>query len=276
MKKLICLLLLLIGTFAFAEETILYTSDTSASCSDYTFKDNFVITSNSGYFNDSNLKIGNPTDKGLPFIAMDVPEFTTTHYDILVPYETFLNDPNTGAGYIDNAKDIKSISITATTNRPYDEIILMYKTTPTGEVKYIKMPQDFDAIQSMVEFTLVFDNPLYKDISKRTLKASPVVGNEAEGIYLVGFRIKTNMPTSTQAYSPYSVLYIKSVSVIYDKAFTDEQTLLNNEVKSLFEIDEYNNLREKEIRKIEESKRLKDEELSKMDNAASTPEVSEK
>lgn len=201
----------------------------------------------------------------------------------MVPYPTFLNTPNTGAGYIDNAAAIKSIKITATTNRPYDEIILMYKTSLNGEIKYVKMPQDFNAIRSMEEFTLEFVNPLYEsNVNKRAIKASPVVGADADGIYLVGFRIKTNAPTGRNAYSPYSIFYLKSVSVVYDKAFTDEQINANKEFKQLFGIDEYASLREKATLDVEEEIRLKAEESSKMDGSdlasdkEATPDVSEK
>lgn len=224
---------------SFAEEAVLFDSSATANLDGYDYVSNFEITSESGYFSKKDLAIISPNEKGLRFIAKNVPKDVSTHYTILTSYPSFLNDSGTGAGSIYNAAAIKSIKVTATTNRPYDEIILLYSTSPKGVIKEIKMPQNFNEIHSMEEFVLTYDNPLYEsDVKKRDVSTSPVLGADADGIYLRGFRIKTNAPSGYSRYSEYSAFYLKNVNVIYDKAFTDEQIAAKDALKEEFGIDE--------------------------------------
>lgn len=277
MKKFLVLLIscLLLATSAFADETYLYKSDVTDDLNGYTFGDHFEITSQSGYFDNKNLFILEPNERGLRFLAKNVPEYISTSYDIIVPYPTFLNEANTGAGYIENAAAIKQIKVTASTNRPYDEIILLYKTTPKGPIHQVKMPQDFNQVRSLEEFVLTYDNPFYEaDVTKRDVKATPVVGSDTSGIYLVGFRVKTNAPSGRNAYAPYSIVCIKDVSIVYDKAFTDEQLALNKELKEDFGLDENAAMREKAIAETEEKIRLNEEEAAKMDHSDEVTETS--
>lgn len=263
------LAMLLLISSLFAEEAILFSSSAKADLDGYDYVSNFEITSNSGYFTKDNLKILAPNDKGLRFFANNVPKDTSTSYLILVAYPSFLNESGIGAGNIYNASSIKSIKVTATTNRPYDEIILLYSTSPTGEVKEIKMPQNFNRIRSMEEFTLFYENPLYEaDVSKRELETKPVLGADADGIYLRGFRIKTNAPTGFSAYSEYSVIYLKEVAIVYDKAFTDEQLEASRILKEEFGIDENKAITEKAKSEVAEKNRIRELNKSLMDAQA--------
>ena len=266
MKKLFAILFAAVFGFSvFAEEAILFSSSAKADLEGYDYVSNFEITSESGYFTKRDLQIKEPNDKGIRFIATGVPKDVSTHYTILTAYPSFLNESGTGAGVIYNAAAIKSIKITATTNRPYDEIILLYSTSPNGVIHEIKMPQDFNAIRSMKEFTLVYDNPLYEaDAKKREVSMAPVLGTDADGIYLRGFRIKTNAPSGYNRYSEYSVLYLKEVSVIYDKAFTDEQFEAMKTLKEEFGIDENKAATEKAKSMIAERNRVRETEKSLM------------
>lgn len=258
MKKLINLFFItLLTTVVFAQEQILFDSSVKADLNGFDYVSNFEITSDSGYFSKSNLEIIEPNEKGIRFCAKNVPNDTSTSYKILTAYPSFLNESIDGAGVIYNAASIKTVKITATTNRPYDEIILLYSTSPNGNIKEIKMPQNFDEIRSMEEFTLVYENPLYeKNVKKRELTTSPVLGAEVDGLYLRGFRIKTNAPNGFNVYSPYSAFYLKSVSVVCDKAFTEEQISANKALKEEFKIDENKNERNKAIKKVEEKNRI--------------------
>ena len=95
-----------------------------------------------------------------------------------------MNEADIGAGYISNAAAIKSIKVVFTTNRPYDNISVLYSTSVNGPTKEIKMPQDFNSIKSMVEAELFFENPLYEpDVKKREVKELPVLNNSDDGIY---------------------------------------------------------------------------------------------
>lgn len=265
LKKQITLFLLLISCSLFAQEQVLFDATAKADLYGYDYVSNFEIISESGYFTKDELKILQPNEKGIRFMATGVPKSVSTHYTILTSYPSFLNESGTGAGVIYNAGAIKQIKITATTNRPYDEIILLYSTSPSGVIHEIKMPQDFNAIRSMEEFTLVYDNPLYQeDVAKREVSAAPVLGADADGIYLRGFRIKTNAPSGYSSYSEYSVFYLKSVSIVCDKAFTDEQLEAMKALKEEFGIDENKAIREKTKSDIAERNRVRDNEKALM------------
>ena len=247
-----------------AQEQVLFDSAAKADVDGYDYVSNFEIDSTSGYFNKSQLTILEPSERGLRFCATKVPKDISTSYDVLTAYPSFLNDAE-GTGVIQNAGAIKSIKVTATTNRPYDEIILLYSTSPMGPVKSIKMPQDFNAIKSMEEFTLTYENPLYeKDYKKREVVTSPVLGADADGLYLRGFRIKTNAPSGYSTYSEYSVFYLKSVVVVCDKAFTDEQLEAAKTLKEEFGIKETGNVEKKVKADIAERNRIRENEKALM------------
>lgn len=268
MKKIFTVLLLLLCTSLFAEETVLIKADASAELEGFDFVTNFEITSDSGWFTNDKLFILDPNDKGFRFMAKDVPEYQPSNYKIVPAYPVFLNEPNTGAGFIENAATIKTIKVIATTNRPYDQISLLYSTSALGPTKEIKMPQDFNAIKSMEEFTLVFDNPLYEpDVKKREITTTPILGGDIEGLYLRGIKITTNPASGFSVYSPYSVFYLKEVSIIYDKLFTDEQLAEKKALKEDFGIDENAGMKEKAITAIKERERIRENEKALMDSS---------
>lgn len=266
MKRFLLFLRVMLTTMLLcAQEQVLFNSAAKADVDGYDYVSNFEIDSKSGYFNKSQLMILEPNEKGLRFIATKVPKDISTSYDILTAYPSFLNENVEGAGVIQNAGSIKSIKVTATTNRPYDEIILLYSTSPMGPIKSIKMPQDFNAIKSMEEFTLTFENPLYEsDYKKREVVTSPVLGADADGLYLRGFRIKTNAPSGYSTYSEYSVFYLKSVVVVCDKAFTGEQLEAAKTLKEEFGIKETENVEKRVKADIAERNRIREVEKTLM------------
>lgn len=270
MKKIISILLasiLILGSI-FAEEKVLFDASAKSDLEGYDYVSNFEMTSDSGYFRADQFKILEPTERGIRFIATKVPDNTSTNYKVLVAYPSFLNEDGAGTGFIYNVKYIKSIKVEATTNRPYDEIYLLYSTSPTGPVKKVLMPQDFNTIKSMEDYELVFNNPNYEpDPNKRDVKSSPVLGSEADGLYLIGFQIKTNAPTGYYTYSPYSVFYLRKVTIIYDKMFTDEQVENNKILKEEFGISPNTEAEKKAKANIAERNRLRATEASLMDNS---------
>lgn len=275
MKKLILLMLtaFMLVASSFAEEKVLFDSSAKSDLDGYDYISNFEMTSDSGYFRGDQFKILEPNDKGIRFLAKDVPDNISTSYKVLVSYPSFLNEDGAGTGYIYNVKYIKSIKIEATTNRPYDEIYLLYSTSPTGPVKRVLMPQDFSTIKSMEDYELIFNNPNYEpDPNKRDVKSVPVLGSDADGLYLVGFQIKTNAPNGYNAYSPYSVFYLRKVTVIYDKMFTDEQVENNKILKEEFGISPNTEAEKKAKAKIAERNRLRAVEESLMDNSSNNNE----
>lgn len=265
MKKLFVLFFSILALSVFAEEKVLFDSSASSDLDGYDYVSNFEITSDSGYFKKDQLKIVEPNEKGLRFIATKVPKNVSTSYKVVVPYPSFLNEDGVGTGYIYNVSYIKSIKIEATTNRAYDEIYLLYKTSPTGETKKVLLPQDFNNVKSMEDYELVWNNPSYEpDVNKRNIKAQPVLGNDADGLYLVGFQIKTNAPTGYNAYSPYSIFYLRKVTVIYDKMFTDEQIEASNALKEEFGLELNSELKQKAKDEVSQKNTLRENEKSKM------------
>lgn len=275
MKKFILAMLsvFMVTSIFYAEEKVLFDSSAKSDLDGYDYISNFEMASDSGYFGKYSFKILEPNDKGIRFIAFNVPNNLSTSYKVLTAYPSFLNEKDEGAGtgFIYNVKYIKSVKVEATTNRPYDEIILMYRTSPTGPVKEILMPQDFNAVHSMEPFELEFNNPSYiEDPNKRDPSASPVLGSDADGLYLVGFRIKTNAPSGYNIYSPYSVLYIKKVTVVYDKMFTDEQVENNRTLREEFGINPNTEAEARAKEHIAERNRLRTVESILMDNSSTS------
>lgn len=263
------LIIFAIATPLFAKENILIKSDVATDLEGYDFVSNFEITSDSGRYKNSDLMILSPNEKGFRFLAKNVPEYSTSNYKIIPAYPVFLNEPNTGAGYIYNVSTIKSIKVIFTTNRPYDNISLLYSTSANGPVKKIKMPQDFNSIKSMEENELIFENPLYEpDVKKREVKTTPVLGGDIEGLYFQGIEITTNPAYGYSDYSEYSVIYLKEVSVIYDELFTEEQLEQKKILKEDFGIDESAGERAKATNKVKEKIRIRENEASLMDKAS--------
>ncbi len=263
------LIIFAIAAPLFAKENILIKSDATADLEGYDFVSNFEITSDSGRYKNSDLMILSPNEKGFRFLAKNVPEYSTSNYKIIPAYPVFLNEPNTGAGYIYNVSTIKSIKVIFTTNRPYDNISLLYSTSANGPIKKIKMPQDFNSIKSMEENELIFENPLYEpDVKKREVKTTPVLGGDIEGLYFQGIEITTNPAYGYSEYSEYSVIYLKEVSVIYDELFTEEQLEQKKILKEDFGIDESAGERAKATNKVKEKIRIRENESSLMDKAS--------
>ena len=217
------------------------------------------------------MKILKPNEKGFRFLAKNVPEFSTSNYKIIPAYPVFLNEPNIGAGYIVNVSSIKSIKVIFATNRPYDNISVLYSTSVNGPIKKIRMPQDFNSIKSMEENELIFENPLYEpDVKKREVKAVPVLGGDIEGFYFQGIEITTNPAYGFAEYSEYSLIFLKEVSIIYDELFTPEQLEQKAVLKEDFGIDELAEEKIKAINKVKEKIRLRENEASLMDKASET------
>lgn len=269
-NKILGILIILINLAPlFAKEDILIKSDAVADLEGYDFVSNFEITSDSGRFKNSDLKILEPNEKGFRFLAKNVPEFSTSNYKIIPAYPVFLNEPNIGAGYIVNVSSVKSIKVIFTTNRPYDNISVLYSTSVNGPIKKIRMPQDFNSIKSMEENELIFENPLYEpDVKKREIKTVPILGGDIEGFYFQGIEITTNPPYGFAKYSEYSLIFLKEVSIIYDELFTAERLEQKAILKEDFGIDELAEEKIKAINKVKEKIRLRENEASLMDKAS--------
>ena len=111
MKKFILAILsvFMVSAALCAEEKILFDSSAKSDLDGYDYISNFEMTSDSGYFRKDSFKILEPNDRGIRFIAFDVPNGLSTSYKILAAYPSFLNekDEGTGTGFIYNVKYIQ-------------------------------------------------------------------------------------------------------------------------------------------------------------------------
>ena len=246
------------------EEKILYSSETAANLEGNQYE--FEINSSSGHFQKKDFKITNKM-----YMVSNVPKDATASYIIKPNYSSFLNEDGSGGGCIENVSYIKSIKMNVCTNRQYDEFILVYSTTPNGPEKEIKMKQPFEMVPSMESFHIIFDNPEYEeDPTKRKLISKPAIGGDANGFYLKGIRIQTNPPPSGYGFSPESVVSINSITIIYDKVFTDEQYESNKQYKEQLGIDYNKDYREKEIKKFKAKENLVNNEKQLMHSDEAT------
>ena len=263
MKKIILSVFLIFFAMLFAQENILLKSDVQAELNGYDYVKNFTVNSTSGYFTKDSFKTLEPNEKGFR-VRAKVPN-ASTYYDILPPYPSFLNEANIGAGYIENAGSIKKIDITLTLNRPYDEIIFMYSTSPNGNIKFFKMPQDFNNVKSMEETVLTIEPASYiQNVNYRDIKTANILG-ENDGIYFRGIRVKVNKAPNNIDFSPCSIIYLKEIKVQYDLNLTPEQFEQRKAMKEEWGIsDEEELIREKTIARIDVEVKNKEQEKSKM------------
>lgn len=263
MKKIILSVFLIFFAMLFAQENILFKSDVKAELNGYDYAKNFTAISNSGYFTKDSFEVLEPNEKGLR-VRAKVPN-ASTYYDILPSYPSFLNEANIGAGYIENAGSIKKIDITLTLFRPYDEIIFMYSTSPNGDIKFFKMPQDFNNVIPMEETILTIEPSSYiQNVNYRDIKTSNIL-SENDGIYFRGIRVKVNKAPNNIDFSPYSIVYLKEIKVQYDLNLTPEQFEQRKAMKEEWGIsDEEELIREKTIARIDVEVKNKEQEKSKM------------
>lgn len=270
MKKIFAVLAMVFAVFVLtAEEKVLLDPQSTASIGDenISYVENFTIGSTSGYFADGNLKILPPTEDGFRVLAIDVPRSDVSSYDLIPAYPSFLNEGTEGAGAISNAGAIKKVEVEVMFNRPYDEVMLLYSTSPNGPVKSIKLiPEDGKAIETMVPIKMVSVDLNYNDdVKTREIKADPALGGDATGIYFRGYRIRVNPAYGVNEYSPWSIVYFKQTKVIYDLRFTPEQWEMREKLKEEWKIDDGSGAAKvKAINEITYRKKLEAIEQAKM------------
>lgn len=270
MKKIFAVLAMVFAVFVLtAEEKVLLDPQSTASIGDenISYVENFTIGSTSGYFADGNLKILPPTEDGFRVLAIDVPRSDVSSYDLIPAYPSFLNEGTEGAGAISNAGAIKKVEVEVMFNRPYDEVMLLYSTSPNGPVKSIKLiPEDGKAIETMVPIKMVSVDLNYNDnVKTREIKADPALGGDATGIYFRGYRIRVNPAYGVNEYSPWSIVYFKQTKVTYDLRFTPEQWEMREKLKEEWKIDDGSGAAKvKAINEITYRKKLEAIEQAKM------------
>lgn len=255
MKRFLVLFALLFMAFGvFAEETVLLNveSFSGVAVEDYAFSEWEVVPQ-------SSLKtvtaIKPDTTKGLG-VCVKVPTDREVSYKIVPPYSPFLNEANKGLGFIENVGVIKSIEITVEGINRCDQVYLYLSRSLTDRVgQRIQFRGD---LQFIGESKLRWDNPNYiTDPGKRENTPGPAYGNEASNLYIRAIEVRTTLNDKVK--SPYSVIYIKDIKVIYDLDKTPEELEVIKESEEIWGI---NN----ELRESAKESDLKALEIKKMKN----------
>ena len=107
-------------------------------------------------------------------------------------------------------------------------------------------------IESMIEFTAHIDFAEYvNDVRNRSTAQIPVAGLKMTDIRLTRIEVITHQSPGDWLYSPTSIVGIKKISMVYDKAVTDEAYERGTEADDVFGINPNKELEEKTKRKIE-------------------------
>ena len=228
MKKLFSLLIVAIMAIGmvFADEAVLFDSAAKADVlgTGYDWVANAKAVGISGrYVPGKNLENPILTEKYGLCIRTDVaPQYTASRYGIQFIEPSF-NEPNSGAGYIKNAATVKSMDITLTLNRGYNEVEIFWLQNGVEHKRKFKASDATTTIESMIEFTAHIDFAEYvDDVRNRSTAQIPVAGLKMTDIRLTKIEVITNLAPDNWMYSPTSIVGIKKISMIYDKAVTDE------------------------------------------------------
>ena len=258
MKKLItlfCVIKLIFSSFVFADEAVLFDYSTKADVlnTGYDWIENSRAKGISGIY-EPGRNLFNPvlSEKyGLCIRTDFAPKYSDSRYAIEFVEPSF-NEANNGAGYITNAAAIKSADITMTLNRGYDEVEIFWLQNGKINKRKFKASDATFTVESMVEFTAHIDFTEYiKDPRNRSTAQIPVAGLKMTDIRLLRIEVITHQAPSNWLYSPTSIVGIKKISMIYDKAVTPEAYERGAEADSLFGIDANKSLEDKTRRNIE-------------------------
>lgn len=258
MKKLItlfCVIKLIFSSFVFADEAVLFDYSTKADVlnTGYDWIENSRAKGISGIY-EPGRNLFNPvlSEKyGLCIRTDFAPKYSDSRYAIEFIEPSF-NEANNGAGYITNAAAIKSADITMTLNRGYDEVEIFWLQNGKINKRKFKASDATSTVESMVEFTAHIDFTDYiKDPRNRSTAQIPVAGLKMTDIRLLRIEVITHQAPSSWLYSPTSIVGIKKISMIYDKAVTPEAYERGAEADTLFGIDANKNLEDKTRRNIE-------------------------
>lgn len=258
MKKLItlfCVIKLIFSSFVFADEAVLFDYSTKADVlnTGYDWIENSRAKGISGIY-EPGRNLFNPvlSEKyGLCIRTDFAPKYSDSRYAIEFVEPSF-NEANNGAGYITNAAAIKSADITMTLNRGYDEVEIFWLQNGKINKRKFKASDATSTVESMVEFTAHIDFTEYiKDPRNRSTAQIPVAGLKMTDIRLLKIEVITHQAPSNWLYSPTSIVGIKKISMIYDKAVTPEAYERGTEADTLFGIDANKSLEDKTRRNIE-------------------------
>ena len=257
MKKFFSLLAITIMTIGmtFADEAVLFDYSTKADVlnTGYDWIENSRAKGISGIY-EPGRNLFNPvlSEKyGLCIRTDFAPKYSDSRYAIEFVEPSF-NEANNGAGYITNAAAIKSADITMTLNRGYDEVEIFWLQNGKINKRKFKASDATSTVESMVEFTAHIDFTEYiKDPRNRSTAQIPVAGLKMTDIRLLRIEVVTHQAPGDWLYSPTSIVGIKKISMVYDKAVTPEAYERGAEADEIFGVNANKDLEDKTRRNIE-------------------------
>ena len=257
MKKFFSLLAMTIMTIGmtFADEAVLFDYSTKADVlnTGYDWIENSRAVGISGIY-EPGRNLFNPilSEKyGLCIRTDFAPKYSDSRYAIEFIEPSF-NEANNGAGYITNAAAIKSADITMTLNRGYDEVEIFWLQNGKINKRKFKASDAISTVESMVEFTAHIDFTEYvKDPRNRSTAQIPVAGLKMTDIRLLRIEVVTHQAPGDWLYSPTSIVGIKKISMVYDKAVTPEAYERGAEADEIFGVNANKDLEDKTRRNIE-------------------------
>jgi len=179
------------------------------------------------------------------------PQYTDSRYGIAFIEPSF-NEANTGAGYIKNAASVKSADIVLTLNRGYDEVEIFWLQNGVEHKRKFKASDATSTIESMIEFTAHINFAEYiDDVKNRSTAQIPVAGLKMTDIRLTKIEVITHRAPGDWMYSPTSIVGIKKITMIYDKAVTDESYERGLEADEVFGVQAKKELENRTRRDIE-------------------------
>lgn len=256
MKKFLAILVALVVAVCtvWADEAILfdYTVKADVLETGYDWVENAKAVGISGRY-EPGKNLMNPivSEKyGLAIRTDDAPNADSNYaIEFITPV---FNEANSGAGYIKNAAAVKSMDIVLTLNRGYDEVTIVWEQNGRLHERKFKTSDATTTVQSMVEFTAHIDFSEYvDDVRNRSTAQVPVAGLRRTDIALKQIKVTTHKAPGDWMYSPTSIVGIKKISMIYDKAVTDEAYQLGVEADNEFNINATQGLENNTKRKIE-------------------------
>ena len=252
---LLCVIGLLFSAVMFADEAVLFDYSAKADVlgTGYDWIENSRAVGISGAY-EPGRNLFNPvvSEKyGLCIRTDSAPKYFDSRYAIAFVEPSF-NEANNGAGYITNAAAIKSMDITMTLNRGYDEVEIFWLQNGKTNKRKFKAADASAAIESMVEFSAHIDFTEYiKDPKNRSTAQIPVAGLKMTDIRLLRIEVVTHQAPGDWLYSPTSIVGIKKISMIYDKAVTQEAYDRGAEADQMFGVNANKALEDKTRRSIE-------------------------
>ena len=256
MKKFLAILVVLVVAVCtvWADEAILfdYTVKADVLETGYDWVENAKAIGISGRY-EPGKNLMNPivSEKyGLAIRTDDAPNADSNYaIEFITPV---FNEANSGAGYIKNAAAVKSMDIVLTLNRGYDEVTIVWEQNGRLHERKFKTSDATTTVQSMVEFTAHIDFSEYvDDVRNRSTAQVSVAGLRRTDIALKQIKVTTHRAPGDWMYSPTSIVGVQKISMIYDKAVTDEAYQLGVEADNEFNINATQDLENSTKRKIE-------------------------